>query len=356
MNNNLAKQYNNSFQESSFTNDIVPISVLEECITETVIGQDEAVRSVSTSVYSAHYFNIPCVDLVIGGSGCGKTLLISKICKEMSLPYTIEQSTQYSEEGYIGMDTSDMLAHLFKNSNGDLTKAESGILAIDEICKIKKQCSDKDVSGAGVQDSLLGILSGATIQFHLDKLSRDIPFDTKNLKIFLMGAFEGLDEIRAKRINTKPSIGFSSTPTEKVDNSIPTDGNLRSKYYTNEDLINYGFSAEFVGRIRRIHILNPITVDILVRILKESNESCFLRYENSLMNAAHIKLQYSDNLMVNIAKEVLIANTGARDLERVVNYIFEDIMHTVFSCNRTIKAIHMFDNIVNDNTCYEIIS
>lgn len=354
--NDLAsKCYPSAFSEKVPREEILPISLLEECIKESVIGQDEAVRSVVTSIYASYHFNIPCIDLIIGGSGCGKTLLISKICKEMSLPYTIEQATQYSEEGYVGMDCCDMLAHLFSKAGENLSLAESGILAIDEICKKKKQeVNSRDISGEGVQNALLGILSGATIQFHLDKMSRDIPFSTENLKIFLMGAFDGLDEIREKRLQVKPSMGFQISSQPTVDISVPTLGHLRSSYYTNDDLIEYGLSPEFVGRIHRIHVMNPMTTETLIRILKESRESCFLRYENALSMVRGIRLKYSDDLFHIIAKHVLASNTGARDLERVVNYIFEDIMYTVCDTSKPIKVIHLFDEIVENNTQYHI--
>lgn len=343
------------FTNTDLQDQILPISLFEECIKETVIGQDEAVRSVITSMYASYYFWIPCVDLIIGGSGCGKTLLISTICKEMGLPFTIEQATQYSEEGYVGLDTSDMLAHVFSKSDNDLSIAEEGILAIDEICKKKKDdANSRDVSGEGVQNALLGILSGATVQFQLDKLSRAIPFDTKKLKIFLMGAFDGIDEIRKKRLSTGTKIGFNANVATEVDNTIPTDLSLRSTFYTNDDLIEYGLIPEFVGRIRRVHVMNPMTVETLIRILKESKESCFLRYERALFKEKNIRLKYSDALFRNIAKKVLISNTGARDLDRTVNYIFEDIIYQTCNTSSSINVIHLFDDIVDNNKRYKI--
>lgn len=253
------------------------ISELEECIKETVVGQDELVKSIATSMYNSIFMGIRCVELIIGGTGTGKTLTMECFCKEFGMAYTIENATQYTQEGYKGDSVNQMLTNLFKNAGGDFEKAEKGMLIIDEIgkktSKGRGNNDGRDISGEGVIDSLLPILSGATVNIEVN--DRTLPFDTSNLKIFLMDACSGIDEIKKERLGDK-SLGFikraSSSPV------LSSEGNV----YTKEDLIEYGFTPELVGRINGIHVTNPMNENILIRILKESKNSVLLQYMNGL--------------------------------------------------------------------------
>lgn len=327
------------------------ISDMEDCIKETVIGQDELIRSIATSLYNDHYMNVRCVDLIIGGSGTGKTLTMQSFCKEMGLAYTIETATQYTQEGYHGDSVSRMLTNLVKKADYDLEKAENGILVIDEIGKKTTKgrggADGRDVSGEGVLDSLLPILSGAPINIEVQ--NRELQFETKNLKIFLMDAFSGLEEIRQKRLDNK-KFGFSMETTKELESTLSPEKSI----YTKEDLIEYGFTPEFVSRINKIHVTNPIEVDTLIKIQLESKESIYKKYEKGLYYMG-IKLQVYPDFFKDVAESTLNYGTGARELENKTNYVFQDLMHRVYDAERgKIQVVELKEGITKDNTKYAI--
>ena len=327
------------------------ISDMEDCVKETVIGQDQLVKSIATSLYNAHYMNIQCVEFIIGGSGTGKTLTMEAFCKEMGLVYTIENATQYTQEGYHGESVSRMLTNLVKNSDYNLERAEDGILVIDEVGKKTTKgrggADGRDVSGEGVLDSLLPILSGAPINIEIN--NKEIQFETKNLKIFLLDACSGLEEIRQKRLDIK-SFGFSVPSEKDVESTLSPEKSI----YTKEDLIEYGFTPEFVGRINKIHVTNPIDVDTLVRIQKESRESIYKKYKNGLWNMG-IKLVTYPDFFKEVAETTLNYGTGARELVNITKYIFEELMHTVYNTDRgEVNAVELRPGITKDNTKYGI--
>jgi len=148
------------------------ISDLEKCIKETVVGQDELIKSIATSMYNSIFMGVRCVELIIGGTGTGKTLTMENFCKEFGMAYTIENATQYTQEGYKGDSVNQMLTNLVKDAGGDFEKAENGMLIIDEIgkktSKGRGNNDGRDISGEGVIDSLLPILSGATINIEVN--------------------------------------------------------------------------------------------------------------------------------------------------------------------------------------------
>lgn len=327
------------------------ISDMEDCIKETVIGQDKLIRSIATSLYNDHYMNVRCVDLIIGGSGTGKTLTMQAFCKEMGLAYTIENATQYTQEGYEGNSVSRMLNNLVRNADYDVEKAENGILVIDEIgkktTKGRGKSDGRDVSGEGVIDSLLPILSGAPI--NIEVRNRELQFETKNLKIFLMDAFSGLEEIRQKRLNNK-KFGFSMETAKDFESTLSPEKSI----YTKEDLIEYGLTPEFVSRINKIHVTNPMNVDTLIKIQLESKESIYKRYEKGLYYMG-IKLNVYSNFFKEVAETTLNYGTGARELENKTNYVFEDLMHRIYDTERgKINVVELKEGITKDNTKYAI--
>lgn len=332
------------------TNNYPPISLTEECIKETVVGQDELIRRIAISLYNAHYMGIRCVDFIIGGSGTGKTLTMESFCEEMGLAYTIENATQYTQEGYVGESVDKMLANLFKNAGNDFVKAENGILVIDEIgkktSKGRENSDGRDISGEGVIDSLLPILSGAPINIKVQ--NREFQFQTKNLKIFLMDACSGIDKIREKRLNKKPTLGFA-VPSNKDKKSI-----LPEEFgYTKEDLKEYGFTPEFVGRITKIHETNPIKTETLIRIQKESKQSAFRIYARGLWNMG-ITLKVYDDFFKEIAESTLDYGTGARELENITNYVFEKAMYEIYNSDNPFNVLELREGITRDNSNFAL--
>ena len=326
------------------------ISVLEECIKETVIGQDQLIRSIAISLYNAYYTDVPCIELIVGGPGTGKTLTMECFCKEMCLPYTIESATQYTQEGYQGESVNRMLLNLIRCAGYEIEEAQNGILIIDEIGKKTTKgrggSDGRDVSGEGVLDSLLPILSGSPINITLN--DREIQFETKNLKIFLMDACGGLEEIRQKRLGNK-TFGFSADGT-KESNCEQVDTN---RVYTDEDLIQYGFTPEFVSRINKIHVTNPIDIDTLVRIQKESKQSIYKKYEKGLYNMG-IKLEVYSGFFEEVAEAAIKYGTGARKLTDITKYVFEELMYKIYDSEEPINVAELREGITKDNTKFAI--
>lgn len=337
------------FQNNEYEN-YPRISDIEECIKETVVGQDELIRRIAISLYNAHYLGTRCVDFIIGGSGTGKTLTMEAFCKEMGLAYTIENATQYTQEGYVGESVDKMLANLVKNAGNDFVKAENGILVIDEIgkktTKGRGNSDGRDISGEGVIDSLLPILSGAPMNIKVQ--NREFQFETKNLKIFLMDACSGIDKILEKRLNKKSTIGFA-TPINKVEKVTL----LQECGYTKEDLINYGFTPESVGRITKIHVTNPMETETLIRIQKESKQSAFRIYARGLWNMG-IDLKIYDGLFKEIAESTLNYGTGARELENMTNYVFEKAMYEIYNSEDRFNVLELREGITKDNSNFAL--
>jgi len=349
MNEQAKREYESVFLPKEFV-DYPRISDIEDCVKETVIGQEHLIKSIATSLYDAYYMDVKCVEFIIGGSGTGKTLTMEAFCKEMGLPYTIENATQYTQEGYHGESVSRMLSNLVKNAGNNFSEAENGILVIDEIGKKTTKgrggADGRDVSGEGVLDSLLPILSGSPINIEFQ--NKQIQFETKNLKIFLMDACSGLEQIRQKRLDVK-SFGFRTDNGKNLENTLSPEKSI----YTKDDLIEYGFTPEFVGRINKIHVTNPIDIDTLVRIQQESKESIYKKYEKGLYNMG-IELQTYPEFFKEVAETTLNYGTGARELVNTTKYVFQELMHSVYDSVEHINVVELREGITKDNTKYAI--
>lgn len=336
-------------------NKLPNIKTTERNVLQYIIGQDKQVRQIITAIYRAINFKtIKANVLIIGNSGTGKTETIRQICKRLHIPYTIEDATKYTKEGYYGADVNDMIYNLLECANHDFEKAQNGIIVIDEIDK-KAGHEGNDISGADVLKSLLKIIEGTTIKIPSpdDPFSEEmIEFDTKNIIIIFLGAFDGLEEIREKRLNTK-RLGFKSERSDEV----PQKQNSR---FLKQDLVEYGMTEEFVGRIDTIIEMNKLTKQDLTLILKKSKLSIFRRYQAELKKRG-IVLSYSDKLFELIAEESLALDTGARELSNTVNYMFENIMYDIlaepekykFTPNKYRECV-LDLKLVHDNTRYEL--
>ena len=327
----LAKEDKQSIENKSIT----PIQLVEQNVKEYIIGQDVAIRRILTAIYRSLYFkSVKSNILVIGSSGVGKTETLKQIAKRLNIPYTEEDATKYTQEGYYGKSVEDMLFHLIVASQYNLQKAQKGMIIIDEIDK--KTGDEKGVSGAKVLKSLLKIIEGT--KYKLD----DCIFDTSQLIIVFCGAFEGMEKIRDKRLG-QGQIGFRQQENNET---------LQNKF-TKQDLVQYGMPEEFVGRIDTIVEMNKLQKEDLVQILKKSRLSIFKRYQRELRNMG-VSLRYNSKLLELIADRSLQLDTGARELSNTVNYIFEDIIYNVMANSGSYSECRLFVEIVDDNTRYKL--
>lgn len=328
----------------SSINKVLPIQNLEQKVLQYIIGQDEQVRQVITAIYRSIYFpTIKSNILMIGNSGVGKTETIKQVARRLNIPYTIEDATKYTQEGYYGADVTDMIYNLLDSAHNNIKKAESGIIVIDEIDK-KVGHEEHDIAGIEVLKSLLKIIEGTILKIQPNEshfYENIIDFDTKKLIIVLMGAFSGLEKIRDKRLN-KNQLGFSScnTKKEKVNSE-----------FTKKDLIDYGMTEEFVGRIDTIIEMNKLTKADLTSILKTSKQSIFRCYQSELSKRG-VTLSYSSQIFDLIAEESLSIDTGARELSNIVNHMFEKIIYEILSNPGKFKKCVLNLEIVHDNSQY----
>lgn len=339
---------------------IIPLlSDLENKVNETVIGQEQIVKSVCTKIYESICFpNLKNNILIVGKSGTGKTEIVRQIAKNLDFPLVIEDATEFTQEGYVGSSVNDIIYDILEKANGNIELAKRGIIFIDEIDKkATKGKESSDISKGDVLKSLLKIVEGTVIRIENPNYYKDpenegyqIEFDTSNLIFIFGGAFEGIEKIKERRLKKATNIGFSSIE----ENSIIINNNTITSF-TKEDLIEFGLPVEFVGRVTNIYETNTLTEKDLVKILKTSKESIFKKYENILI-ASKIELEYPENLFENIAKIAYTFSTGARELNSQVSYIFEGIIYDVLNNKKEYKKCILEEEILTNNRKYRWIS
>lgn len=335
---------------------------IHDYLDQYVISQERAKRMLSVAVYN-HYKRVYVSQedddvelaktnvLLIGPTGCGKTLLAQTLARLLDVPFSISDATSLTEAGYVGEDVENILLQLFIAADGDIERTEHGIIYIDEIDKIgRKEESPsitRDVSGEGVQQALLKILEGTVANVppqggRKHPQQEYIQIETSNILFICGGIFGGLADIIRERTH-KHAIGFGAVASGTVALS---DDELLAQIMP-EDLVKFGMIPEFIGRLPTVAILKSLDAPALKRILAEPKDAVIKQYQKTLRLLDDVELVVTDDALTAIADKALERNTGARALRSIIEEVMLDVMFEIPSARDVVRCEITADTIEN---------